>query len=254
MISRVVGSDLCPILLSAFLIPLSTAAAAQERLTIDFENGAAAAGYTDVRIPGSGGTLFSLTDGLRSDTTYFWRVRLDYRVTNRNVISALAAPLSIDSRGTSGTDIVFTDKMFPAGTPLTAQYVFNSYRVTWRYEFVQNASWRFGVGVTGKVRHALTSLRGGGQSAEKRNVGFVPLVNFKLERSIGRRAALRLEGDALAAPQGRAEDVFAGLVFAVSPKVAVKAGYRLLEGGADVDEVYTFSAVHYASVGVIARF
>jgi len=254
MTSRVIGVALRPILLSAFLLLLSTAAAAQERVTIDVENGAAAAGYNDVRIPGSGGTLFSLTDDLRSAGTYFWRVRLDYRVTNRNVLSALAAPLSIDSGGTSGNDIVFMNETFRAGTPLAARYVFNSYRVTWRYEFVQNASWRFGLGITAKIRDALTGLRGGGQAAEKRNVGFVPLVNFKLERSLGRRAAFRLEGDALAAPQGRAEDVFAGLVFPVSRRVAVKAGYRLLEGGADVDEVYTFTAIHYAAVGAIVRF
>ena len=44
------------------------------------------------------------------------------------------------------------------------------------------------------------------------------------------------------------------MIFPVSPKVAVKAGYRLLEGGADVDEVYTFTAVHYASIGAIVRF
>lgn len=254
MTSRLPGVGLRAILLSAFVILLSTAAAGQERVTIDFENGAAAAGYNDVRIPGSGGTLFSLTDDLQAARTYFWRVRLDYRVTNRNVVSALAAPLSIDSRGTSGIDIVFMNKMFQAGTPLAAQYVFNSYRVTWRYEFVQSTSWRFGLGVTAKIRDALTGLRGGGQSAEKRNVGFVPLINFKLERSLGRRAAFRLEGDALAAPQGRAEDIFAGLIVPVSAKVAIKAGYRLLEGGADIDEVYTFTAVHYASVGAILRF
>jgi hypothetical protein len=31
-------------------------------------------------------------------------------------------------------------------------------------------------------------------------------------------------------------------------------GYRILEGGADVDEVYTFSLFHYAMIGAKVRF
>ena len=50
-------------------------------------------------------------------------------------------------------------------------------------------------------------------------------------------------GDALAAPQGRAEDVLAALTYGKSDKFRIKIGYRILEGGADNDEVYTFSLV-----------
>jgi hypothetical protein len=34
----------------------------------------------------------------------------------------------------------------------------------------------------------------------------------------------------------------------------VRVGYRLLEGGADVDEVYTFALLHYAVGGLALRF
>jgi hypothetical protein len=71
---------------------------------------------------------------------------------------------------------------------------------------------------------------------------------------LGTRAWLTVEGDALAAPQGRAEDVFVGVVVPVNRRLSVKAGYRFLEGGADVDEVYTFALVHYAAVGAIVHF
>jgi hypothetical protein len=63
-----------------------------------------------------------------------------------------------------------------------------------------------------------------------------------------------VEGDALAAPQGRAEDVFAGIYFYEDSFLRIKAGYRVLEGGADNDEVYNFSLVHYAVIGGIVRF
>jgi hypothetical protein len=36
--------------------------------------------------------------------------------------------------------------------------------------------------------------------------------------------------------------------------MAFKAGYRLLEGGADVDEVYNFALLHYISGGILITF
>jgi len=104
------------------------------------------------------------------------------------------------------------------------------------------------------VRDAVTSLSAGDLFAEKTNVGLVPLINFKLERRLGDRASFLLEGDALAAPQGRAEDIFAGVLVHANDNWSVKAGYRILEGGADNDEVYTFALIHYAAVGVVVRF
>jgi hypothetical protein len=112
----------------------------------------------------------------------------------------------------------------------------------------------FGFGVSVKVRDAVIRLESNGQSAEKTDLGVVPLINFKFERRLGNRAAFLLEGDALAAPQGRAEDVFAGIVVDAGKQWSIKAGYRFLEGGADNDEVYTFAAVHYVAAGVVFRF
>jgi hypothetical protein len=63
-----------------------------------------------------------------------------------------------------------------------------------------------------------------------------------------------LEGDALAAKQGRAEDVLLALLYRLSPKVTVKAGYRIVEGGANVEEVYNFALIHYASLGILIDF
>jgi len=126
--------------------------------------------------------------------------------------------------------------------------------VTCRYEPVRRENWTFGVGVTVEVRDAETRLDAGGTSAAKTNVGAVPLVNFKFERRLGRRATFQLEGDTLAAPQGRAEDIFAGILVHAGTQWSIKAGYRFLEGGADNDEVYTFALVHYPAAGVVVRF
>src|SRR5512139_2734967 len=82
------------------VLGLADDARAQNRWTFDFENGAAIAGYNDVRIPGDTGTLFSLTDDLSSQATYFWRVRAGVRLAPRHEISVLAAPLTLNASGT----------------------------------------------------------------------------------------------------------------------------------------------------------
>ena len=239
---------------TALSLSLAANARAQDRWRVDFENGAAITGYNDVRIPGDTGTMFSLTDDLASDTAYFWRLRADVRIAPKHVLSALVAPLTINSAGSFDQPVSFAGATFATGVPVRGLYVFNSYRATYRYEPVRTENWMFGVGITVKVRDAVTRLESNGVMAEKTNVGAVPLVNFTLERRLGTRATFQLEGDALAAPQGRAEDIFAGLVVHAGKQWSIKAGYRFLEGGADNDEVYTFALVHYLVAGVVVRF
>jgi hypothetical protein len=241
-------------LTAVIVITAVTSARAQDRWRIDVENGAAISGYNDVRVPGDSGTKFSMTDDLTSDTEYFWRVRGDYRFAPKHVLSGLVAPLTIHSSGSFDGPVDFAGATFAPGAPTIGTWTFNSYRVTYRYEPFRKETWMFGFGATVKVRDALIRLEQNGTKAEKTNVGVVPLVNFKFERRLGRSAALLVEGDALAAPQGRAEDVFAGVVVDAGKQWSIKAGYRLLEGGADNDEVYTFAAVHYLAAGVVFRF
>jgi hypothetical protein len=248
------GRSVVALLTLAVLCLVVPSADAQDRWRVDFENGAAISGYNDVRIPGDTGTLFSFTDDLASETAYFWRLRADVRLAPKHVLSALVAPLTINSTGSFDHPVSFAGATFAPGVPVKGLYVFNSYRVTYRYEPVRRENWMFGVGVTLKVRDAETRLEAGGTSAAKTNVGVVPLVNFKLERRLGARATFQLEGDALAAPQGRAEDIFAGILVHAGKQWSIKAGYRFLEGGADNDEVYTFALVHYLAAGVVVRF
>ncbi|MBM3308035.1 MAG: hypothetical protein FJY74_06900 [Candidatus Eisenbacteria bacterium] len=150
--------------------------------------------------------------------------------------------------------MVFGDKGFPEGTEVEGTYTFNSYRLTYRYTLTEGDRFEAGVGFTAKIRNALIRVEGNGQEAEKKNVGFVPLLNFRLAWSLTDRVGLLLEGDALAAPQGRAEDVVAAVMVAASDRVRVRLGYRIVEGGADNDEVYTFALLDYASAAVIVGF
>jgi hypothetical protein len=217
----------------------------------DLETGVAGSGYNDVRIPGDQGTFFSLQTDLDAKPGFFYRVRAGYTINDRHTISLLYAPLELTSEGTPGFDILFEGETFDAGDALTGTYVFNSYRITYRYDLVRREKLTFGIGFTGKIRDAKIALESADEYSEKTNVGFVPIINFRLDWRAGEKLGLLLEGDALAAPQGRAEDVLLAATYNLSEKFRIKAGYRILEGGADNDEVYNFALVNYGVVGIV---
>ena len=106
------------------------------------------------------------------------------------------------------------------------------------------------MGATAKIRDAEVEVNG----VTKTNLGFVPLINFRAEWFAKEKLSLVLRGDALVAPQGRAEDVLLAALFYPNRLVTLKLGYRILEGGANNDEVYNFSLIHYAVIGGIITF
>ena len=230
------------------------AAKVHSQVEFDVEMGAAFAGYNDVRIPGNTGTLFSLSKELKSDPVFYYRIRLLYNFTERHHLGVLYAPLSIKSSGKLDRVLLFEDGTFPANTNLETSYKFNSYRLFYRYDFLKTDKIDAGVGLTAKIRDAKITVKGTGLESEKANVGFVPLINFRVLWKITESIAFLIDGDALAAPQGRAEDVLAAFIYQVMPKIKLKAGYRILEGGANNDEVYSFALVNYAAVGAIFEF
>jgi hypothetical protein len=222
--------------------------------SVDIEGGTAYNGYNDVRIPGNTGTDISLSEELESDATGFWRVRVAVDLGQRHRLSLLAAPLSIEGSGSVDREVEFNGVRFEAGEKLNSRYRFDSYRLSYSYVLVKSDRLRFDLGFTAKVRDAAIKIEGERESSEKTNTGFVPLINFALDWSFGSRVGLLVEGDALAAPQGRAEDVLAALYTDATDRLRLRAGYRILEGGADNDEVYNFTLVHYLSAGITYRF
>lgn len=236
------------------LIGLVPAGAGADAWRLDLEGGGVWSGYNDVRIPGEGGTAFSLTDDLSTAGGAFWRLRLGRDLGARHHLSAFAAPLRLDASGRAAEPLRFAGTEFPAGSQLAARYRFDSYRLTYRYRLRETARFTGWLGITAKIRDAEIAVAGGGLSATKLNTGFVPLLAFRAEWRLGERLAALLEGDALAGGPGRAEDVFLGLTHGLLPGLTLRGGYRLIEGGADVPEVYNFALLHFLSLGAEFRF
>jgi hypothetical protein len=228
--------------------------ASKAQPSIDFETGAVFTGYNNVRIPGDQGTLFSLKEDLDPQTAFFYRIRLNYTIQSRHSVSVLYAPLETRSEGSMPSDILFEGVVFPANSELAGTYKFNSYRLTYRYDIVKKPKLDFGLGFTAKIRDAKIALSSPIEKSEKTNVGFVPIINFKLWWKIDEKLGLLLYGDALGVPQGRAEDVLIAATYEFSQNIRARAGYRILEGGADNDEVYNFALLHYASFGFSFSF
>ncbi len=227
---------------------------AQARGVLEVEAGTVITGYNDIRIPGDTGTRFSLTDDLEASTANAFRIRYTYTMSGRHSLALFGAPLTVISRGTLEEETDYYRETFPAATSVKATYRFDSYRIIYRYLLHESPRWRFSVGGAGKVRDAAIKLEGGGLSSEKTNVGFVPLLSFNATWTPADRFHLLIDGEGLAAPQGRAEDVLVGVQYDATRDFSLRAGYRFLEGGADNDEVYTFSLFHYFVGGLVYNF
>ncbi len=220
----------------------------------DLESGVVLSGYNDVRIPGDSGTLISLSEELTTDPNVFVRARISYLVGDKHTLSLLAAPLRLVATGSVARPVLFEGEEFPEDAPLRATYRFDSYRLTYRYNIYRTDGLDAGVGLTAKIRDASISLESGETKREKKNTGFVPLINLRVAWMPAKRLGILMESDALAAPQGRAEDILAAIRYLPTENVGLRLGYRVLEGGADIDEVYNFALIHYVIVGATLSF
>ena len=244
-------------LLAAFIIFLNmTIIASKNRWSLDFETGPVFASKNTIQVPNPGGTRFSLCDDFEISSKIYYRIRLNFLLRERHQISALFAPLTLSAQGVTDHELIFQDTAFPAGEKVEALYRFNSYRLTYRYLLLNKKKLQLWMGITAKIRDAKILLSSENYQNDTTNVGFVPLLNLVLDWRFGNKIGLLFEVDALAARggQGRAEDVLLALQYNLSENITLKAGYRILEGGADVEEVYNFALIHFVVAGATFRF
>ncbi len=176
---------------------------------------------------------------------------MTWNINDRHGLRLLLAPLTISATGSPGELIDFAGGQFLPGQPTEATYTFNSYRLSYRYRWHEGDRTTAWVGFTAKVRDAVIALEQGGARAEKTDLGFVPLLHLAGDWRFAPRWTASVDIDALAGGPGRAEDVAVELGYAIDEDWTVQAGYRTVEGGADVDEVYTFAWLHYAVVSIV---
>lgn len=217
---------------------------------LELEGGVAFQTKNDFAVPGDSGTRVSLDN----DQAAAFRASLYWDFSHKWSLRFLAAPLRLQQDFAVSQPVLFQDRLFAAGQTISSNYRFDSYRATAYYRFAPRGNWSYRLGITAKVRDAEISLQGLEGAESKKNTGIVPLVYGGVRYERPGTIAFDIEADALGAPQGRAIDVLARVEFPLSEKISAYAGYRILDGGADNDEVYTFSTFNYAVAGLIVAF
>lgn len=210
-------------------------------------------GRNDVQVPNdTSATRFAL-DALTGDGPFVTgRIEMSGRWRDRQEWRVLIAPLALDASASSADEIAFQGINFGAG-PIDARYQFNSWRVTWRYLWVDREDLRVKIGFTAKVRDANIRLRQPSKFAQKDDTGFVPLLHAVVEKPLADRWRLEADIDALGGGPGYAVDLGAGLSYDLSDEWRLRGQLRFLDGGADNDKVYAFARFTSISLGLVWR-
>jgi hypothetical protein len=221
------------------------------QISLDVSGGLVAQSYNKVQIPNEEGTAFDLYKDFQiQGPAIYYSLKLGYRFREKNHLFLLYAPLSVNYEGAAPFDIRFQNTTFPQGQNVDAYYKFNSYRVTYRRDIISSEKWIVGIGLTAKIRDAEIRLTASDTMDKKVDLGFVPLLNLYAEYKFNNWSAF-FDGDGLAGGPGRAFDVYLGGKIPITEYLKIKAAYRMVEGGADVESVYNFTMLHFASLGLI---
>lgn len=153
------------------------------QLSFDLETGISFNTKNSIRFPNSS-TSFSdqvdIPNEFGVPNTFFYRARASYTVDDRHTISVLFAPLEFISSGNFDRPIDFGEYTYESDDYVDVIYKFNSYRLTYRYQLFRREKLRFGIGITGKIRDARIAFESGQKNDETTDLGFVPLINFRL--------------------------------------------------------------------------
>ncbi len=223
-------------------------------LDIRLESGGVWFSRNDVRIPGDDGTKFDMLDLTGRGPDPYIRFYATYDFNDRHALRVTLAPLEVDGTGRLSEDVTFKGEVFTADTPTKGKYKFNTYRLTYRWSFYDSKRWRLGIGAAVLVRDADISLEQGDKRQSKDDLGLVPLLHLYGEYRLNDQASVILDVEGAWSPMGRAVDAALTAQHVFDSGWYVAAGYRMLEGGADNDEVYTFAWLHYAHATIGYRF
>jgi hypothetical protein len=242
--------------LVAGLLGVGGAAAGESPdFSLELELGPAWQSRNDVQIPNSElGTRFSLEELVGQGPWFAGRLYLTWNINDKHGLRLLAAPLSYTESGTFDEAVQFAGETYQPGTPTEATYQFNSWRLGYRWHFHSSDRWDLWTGLTAKIRDAKIELAQGDTTSRDTDVGFVPLLHFAADYRLADDWHLLFDLEGLAGGPGRAFDVALKLGYDIDERWSVTAGYRTVEGGADVDEVYSFAWFHYAALSAVLRF
>ena len=220
---------------------------------INLESGPFFTVINDIR-NGNKGTLFSLKKDFNTTTSPFYRLRAGYVLNENNHFSFLYAPLKIIASETLEKDILFDGKNYKANILIEAVYKFNSYRFTYNRRVINKVNFKFGLGLSAKIRDAGVSLKNTEHLSENFSIGFVPLINLMANWDISQQMGVDFFGEGLAASKGRAIHLSLSGRYSFTKNLQGNIGYRLLEGGANGTNRYNYIQLHFIFASINYSF
>lgn len=245
------------LVLAVFMCAVAPSILAQgvSGFVIDLEAGPVWQSRNDVQIPNTdAGTRFSLVDLAGEGPWPAARLYLTWNINKRHSLRGLLAPLAYTETGSFTNQVDFAGESYLPGAPVDATYKFNSWRLGYRFLWLDNERFKLSVGFTAKIRDAKIELTQGSTTGKKTDVGFVPLIYLGNDWRFARKWHLLFDFEGLAGGPGRAFDIALKPYYAINDHWGLSAGYRTIEGGADVESVYNFAWLHYAVFSGTYRF
>jgi hypothetical protein len=220
---------------------------------INLESGVFFTNINDIR-NGNNGTLISLKNDFKTPVSPFLRLRVGYLSNGKNHFSLLYAPLKIEETGTLEKDILVDGKNFKANIPIEVVYKFNSYRFTYNRIIISKDNFKFGLGLSAKIRDAGVSFKNRELLSENFSIGFAPLMNLLANWDISKKMGVDFFGEFIATSKGRAIDLSLSERYSFTKNLQGNIGYRLLEGGANGTYRYNFIQLHFIFVSLNYSF
>lgn len=215
-----------------------------DKFSLELEAGVVGQAYNKIQIPNDAtGTRFSLKDIAGSGPYSSLRFSGKMRIGSRSELQLILAPFKASETGCLAETVQYNGVSFTAGD-VKAKYIFSTYRLTYRYTFRNTPKWKLSIGATALIRDADVALEQGGKRTNYDNVGFVPLLNFKSTYIFSEGLQFHFDFNGLAGGPGRLLEGDARLQFTLGGNVYMGLGYRFLEGGVDIDDVYNFAMLH----------
>lgn len=171
------------------------------------------------------------------------RLRAGYVLNGKNHFSFLYAPLKIVETETLENDILFDGKNFKANILIEGVYKFNSYRFTYNRIVISKDNFKFGLGLSAKIRDTGVSLKNRELLSENFSIGFVPLINILANWNIFQKMGMDFLGEGIAASKGRAIDLSLSGRYSFTKNLQGNIGYRVLEGGANGTDIILFNFI-----------
>ena len=211
---------------------------------VNLESGALFTDVNNIR-NGNQGTLFSLKNDFQTPVSPFLRLRVGYLINGKNHFSVLYAPLKIRVTSPIQKDILFDGEYFKDNIPIEAVYKFNSYRLTYNRRIISKDNFKFGIGLSAKIRDAGVSLKNSELLSENFSIGFAPLINLLVNWDISKKMGVDFFGEGIIASKGRAIDLSLSGRYSLTKNLQGNIGYRILEGGSDGTNRYNFIRLHF---------